>query len=359
MAIPAVTGITPSSGTPGTPITVNGSGFTGVTHVIFTSTVVDNINASFTFISDTEVQCTTPDMSDQMTLTIDIKVQTSAGTSSASSADQFTFHPPVAPTVTGITPSSGLAGAIVQVSGSGFTDATEVDFGGVAGTSLNIYDDGDLSIVVPDGTGTVDVTVINPDGTSAVSSADQFTYGAPPAPGNGMTVTDIVADIQAMSNITTTAAVVVPFINRMLYRLGKKCNNFTTISIAAAYNTWYDLPADCIDVASVQNSDGYDFFAFTREAGGANSTGRIRFRFNDTYAVRCYTLPARVTGDGDTPGCHPLLHPFITEFCLFCIQKSPNDVDAQAWLQLHQAEINEALSQLPKVGRRNTMRTVR
>jgi len=89
---------------------------------------------------------------------------------------------PVAPTVTGVSPSSGstAGGTSVTITGTGFTGATAVDFGTTAATSETVNSATSITAVSPaESAGTVDVTVTGPGGTSATSSADQFTYQTP------------------------------------------------------------------------------------------------------------------------------------------------------------------------------------
>ena len=83
-----------------------------------------------------------------------------------------------APTVTGISPSSGPAagGTSVTITGTGFTGATVVDFGATPAMGLTVVNDTTITADSPAGTGTVNVSVIGPAGTSATSPADQFTY---------------------------------------------------------------------------------------------------------------------------------------------------------------------------------------
>jgi hypothetical protein len=104
------------------------------------------------------------------------------------------------PVVTGLSPNSGTAGSTITITGQNFSGAAghlTVFFGStpVAGTFV---DDSHLTAVVPAGSGAVNVQVqsgineIDPNnasdnvnnpvfgyGTSAVSAADQFTYGSP------------------------------------------------------------------------------------------------------------------------------------------------------------------------------------
>jgi hypothetical protein len=110
------------------------------------------------------------------------------------------------PQVTGLSVGSGAAGSSVTVIGQNFSGAAghlSVFFGSVAGTSVNFVDDSHITVIVPNGSGTVHVTVQsgvtatdpnNPNdnvnnpifgyGTSATSAADQFTYSGAPISGS-------------------------------------------------------------------------------------------------------------------------------------------------------------------------------
>jgi hypothetical protein len=81
--------------------------------------------------------------------------------------------------VTGVSPNTGtaLGGTTVTISGTGFTTATGVYFGGVAAASFAVNSDGSITAVTPAGNaGTVEVTVSAAGGTSTIRTADQFTY---------------------------------------------------------------------------------------------------------------------------------------------------------------------------------------
>ncbi len=113
-------------------------------------------------------------------------VTTPGGTSLVDPSDDgYTYEH--LPTVSSIDPDSGpvAGGTHVTITGSGFTDATQVDFGsGHLGTSVDVLNSTTLTVVDPAGSaGKVEVTVTTPVGQSAASqSADVFTYvGVPPS----------------------------------------------------------------------------------------------------------------------------------------------------------------------------------
>ena len=168
--IPTIASISPSSGpvAGGTTITIRGSSFTGASKVLFGAVAA----SSFTVNSATQITAVSPAGSG----TVDVRVTTPGGTSATGTADRFTYQ--VAPTVTGISATSGPAagGTSVIIRGSNFTGASKVLFGTVAASSFTVNSATQITAVSPAGSGTVDVRVTTPGGTSATSTADRFTY---------------------------------------------------------------------------------------------------------------------------------------------------------------------------------------
>ncbi len=122
---------------------------------------------------------------------VDVRVKTKGGTSPSSKDARFTFVAPPGPpappsgqpTVTALAPagSSTSGGARVTVTGSGFTSATSVTFGGVAGTSLAVQSPTRLLVTAPAHVaGDVDLVVTGPLGSSATGPASRFSYLTPP-----------------------------------------------------------------------------------------------------------------------------------------------------------------------------------
>ena len=88
-----------------------------------------------------------------------------------------------APRVTGISANLGpsAGGTSVVITGTGFTAATGVSFGGVPAASFTIASDISITAVAPVAPpGPVDVTVTSTGGTDATGSFDLFTFVAPP-----------------------------------------------------------------------------------------------------------------------------------------------------------------------------------
>ena len=174
---PVVSSLSASTGpaTGGTTLTVLGSGFTPASAVKFGQTAAQSV----TFLSAQALTVTSPPGGGQ----VDVTVQNGGTSSATSSADQFFYGSP--PAVTGLSPTSGptAGGTTVTITGTGFTGATAVSFGGIPATSFTVVSDTQIQATAPAGqAGTVDVEVVTPAGASAQVAADQYSYlSAPPA----------------------------------------------------------------------------------------------------------------------------------------------------------------------------------
>jgi hypothetical protein len=87
-----------------------------------------------------------------------------------------------APTVTAVSPNGGppAGGSSVTITGTNFTGASAVSFGGTAAARFAVNGATSITALSPAGSvGTVDVTVTTGNGTSATNAADHFTYASP------------------------------------------------------------------------------------------------------------------------------------------------------------------------------------
>ncbi len=181
---PAVTSISPTSGPAGggTTVIISGANLSGVSAVDFGGVAA----TSFWDNGDGTYSAVSPGAAPG--LAVDVTVVTSGGASAADPAnDLFTYL--TAPTVTNISPSAGpeAGGTSVTITGTDLAGATEVDFSApyllyqVTSFTVNPLE-GTITVPSPDVgfVGTFDVTVVTPGGTSATSTADEFTYDAPP-----------------------------------------------------------------------------------------------------------------------------------------------------------------------------------
>ena len=180
---PVINNITPPGAAGGARITINGTGFIlngQTTHVSF-----NGILAQILSSSSTSITIYVPGNATSGPVTVSVG-------SYQSNAVQFTVLPP--PTITGISPNTGVVGTPVTISGSGFGSTqsnSSVAFGGVVAAAASSWSDSQIIVNVPQGTitGPVTVTVANFTGqgpaftidTIAVltaSNGSQTTYGS-------------------------------------------------------------------------------------------------------------------------------------------------------------------------------------
>lgn len=83
-----------------------------------------------------------------------------------------------APSVTGVTPDTGVdgGGTTVTITGRNFIGASAVKFGSSEAESFTVESESSISAVSPAGTGPVQVTVSSPAGTSTGEAGDRFSY---------------------------------------------------------------------------------------------------------------------------------------------------------------------------------------
>ena len=233
---PTVTGVSPASGSTGggTPVMLTGTGFTGATTVDFGTKAGTGLVVN----SPTSISITSPAESAG---TVDITVTTPGGGTSAANPpnDQFTFVTPPAPTVTGVSPTSGSTGGgtPVMLTGTGFTGATTVDFGTKAGTGLVVNSPTSISITSPaESAGTVDVTVTTPGGgTSAANPPnDQFTFVTPTAS------ISAVGSFTSKTGSITTMAVTTQHLGDVFVVFAQRASGTTLTAVSGGgVTTWH------------------------------------------------------------------------------------------------------------------------
>jgi hypothetical protein len=159
---PTISSFSPKSGPVGTSVRISGSGFAGATAVRFNGVAAASftVNAQGTRI-DTKVP--------SGATTGKITVTTPGGT--ATSPTNFTVTIP-APTISSFSPTSGRTGTAVTITGTAFTGATAVRFGGVR-ASFAVNSATQITATVPVGAVTGKISVTTPGGTG--TSAMTFT----------------------------------------------------------------------------------------------------------------------------------------------------------------------------------------
>lgn len=183
--------------------------------------------------------------------------------------------------VTDVSPDIGstAGGARVTVTGSGFTGATSVNFGGTKVDGPKVSGDTKLTVTSPPGApGPVQVTVTTPSGTSPTSTADQFTYEPPPV------VTGVNPDggpDAGSQNVTVTGS---GFTGATRVRFGKAegrnlaVTNDTTLTVTspAAKANGAAVHVTVTTPAGTSATSAADEFTYAKAAAGvkANENGK-------------------------------------------------------------------------------------
>ena len=156
---PTISSVSPSSGSPGTSVTITGTGFTGASSVTFNGTA-----STYTVNSDTQITATVPSGA----TTGPLVVTTPGGSAST----PFTVTGVVAgPTITSISPTSGPVTTVVTITGTGLTGVSSVKFGGGVSAAFTPVSDTKVTATVPTGAKTGPVSVSGPNGSATSSQS--------------------------------------------------------------------------------------------------------------------------------------------------------------------------------------------
>jgi uncharacterized repeat protein (TIGR03803 family) len=157
-SLKAFVSLRPYSGKVGNFIELFGQGFSSTSTVSF-----NGIAATPTVTSSTYLTAAVPNGA----TTGFVKVTTSGGTLTSNKKFRVT------PQITSFTPTNGLVGALMTITGISLTQATAVTFGGVRATTFTVNSDTQVTVKVPSGAKTGKISVTTPGGKA--TSATSFT----------------------------------------------------------------------------------------------------------------------------------------------------------------------------------------
>ena len=159
------TSFSPASGLAGSTVTIKGTYLSTVTQVGFNGTT-----ATFTLVNDSTLTATVPAGATTGLITL----STPGGTLTSAS----TFTVLFAPAITGFSPTQGVAGTTVTITGTNLTGATSVSFNGTPAASYTVVNATTLTAVVPATATTGPISLTTSGGTATSSSS--FTVLVPP-----------------------------------------------------------------------------------------------------------------------------------------------------------------------------------
>ncbi len=161
MSLSTITSFTPISGKAGTVVTITGTTLSAATAIKFNGLPATTI----TDITATSLKATVPvnATTGQITLV--------AADGIATSSADFTVIPTLIPAITSFTPTSGVTGTEIVITGFNLAGATLVKFNGVETTAITNNTATSLKTTIPAGATTGKITVTTTDG-NAISLAD-------------------------------------------------------------------------------------------------------------------------------------------------------------------------------------------
>jgi Domain of unknown function DUF11 len=161
---PTIYNFTPTNGSPGTTVTVNGANFNGTGFSVKFGNVTASSHSTPSF---SQFTVTVPNGATNAPLTV--------GTTDGSHTSSQVFYLP--PQITGFTPANAAPGTSIQLTGQNLLGATAVTFTGTSAVPVNGTNNTSLWVSVPAGVITGPITVATPGGTAG--SGTQLFYGAP------------------------------------------------------------------------------------------------------------------------------------------------------------------------------------
>lgn len=162
---PAITSFSPASGGAGSVIVIMGVNFSGATSVRF-----NGLPATFSVDGANQITATVP----AGAVSGSLQVVTPSGT--AVSPNSFTFVP--GPIIKSFSPTSGVAGMSIIITGANFSGTTAVKINGLNAAAFTVNSDSQLTAILPNSVSSGAIQVETPGGTTA--SSQMFSLLPPP-----------------------------------------------------------------------------------------------------------------------------------------------------------------------------------
>jgi hypothetical protein len=238
---PQLTSFSPASAATGATVTLKGSNFTNVTTISFGGAAA----ASYQVVSDTVMTAVVG-----VGASGSITLNTAGGTASMAG---FTYLPP--PVIASFLPTTATAGVTVTITGTNFTGATAVSFGGTPATSFTVNSGTSIIATVAAGaSGNVAVTTANGN-----STLPGFTFVPVPTimaagPTDILSTGSVTLSTIAVANYTyqwlkdgaTIVGTNASFVANQsgVYTLKATLNGVSQVSAPIVVNVTFTLPAD-------------------------------------------------------------------------------------------------------------------
>jgi large repetitive protein len=303
----AISSFNPTSGPVGTSVTITGTNLCGASAVTFNATPAPG----FTVSSNTQITATVPSGATTGKIGVTTPVNT------ATSATDFTVTNPSGPTITSFTPTFGLAGTKVTITGTNFTGATQVMIGSKADPTFTVVSNTSITATVQNGAHSGPISVTTPSGTA--TSATDFTVGstAPPQIVSFVPTSGPVGTKVTITGTGFTGATSVDFNGAVdpTFKVDSDTQISATVPVTATTGKISVTGPGGTGTSSVDFVVTSPFIsAFTPAVGpwgtqvvlsGANLTGATSVKFNGTTAAFTVNSGAQITAtvpNGATTG---------------------------------------------------------
>jgi hypothetical protein len=157
VVIPTISGLSPSNGSGGRSVAINGSGFTGVASVTFNGTP-----AAFTVTNSGRITATVPADASSGPVVV-----TLSGSGQTATSKPFKAQP----AITGMSPATGPVGTTVVLTGTNLLEVTSVAIGSAAAT-FHVDSATQITLTIPSGAKSNKIKVNGPAGNA---SSQKFT----------------------------------------------------------------------------------------------------------------------------------------------------------------------------------------
>lgn len=186
---PVVSSMSPSTGLPGTTVTISGQNFFGTPTVKF-----NGISAAVLSYSTTSVTVTVPDGDFSGT----VSVHAIGGTGSSSTIFGYPR-----PRVDSISPADGKIGTTVTLTGAKFTSVTKVKFGTLPATTFSVVNDGTITAQVPANFSSGSLVLVYPSGSVTTTQKFEVTKVTGMTPGVAPAGATVTITGQGLGSATT------------------------------------------------------------------------------------------------------------------------------------------------------------
>lgn len=172
---PSISSITPSSGLPGTLITIKGENFDGLDSIIFDGTT--KIYRDKVSTTSTETKVIVPDLGKNGPISVQVSRIFASGSGNIStliSKEDIKFMYTQAPIITTISPTTAKKGETLVITGKFFGSAPVVKFPNGSMVPASTFTDSEIRIAVPSKAGSGKIQVLS--GGQTTTSIQDFTY---------------------------------------------------------------------------------------------------------------------------------------------------------------------------------------